>query len=465
MAKKYLVFTLAIMLMLPLSSCTSGGNKEGEETPIQQNDAAFAQEGGGDLAGQGGDNPQNQLQTDGQPVAQDGAKPADLNAPQDAGQDLALDGQTKPGAAGKDELSLDDPQPLPDGLAGADPAPPPGDPGAAPPVEGATGDQAAAPPPTDEPLFKADAGKPEEPPPGGDASAGAESPAPKTFAPLQKIKDAAFDSNGTNLNRVYLVRAGDKSVKAISKKLYGGKDRSKDLKTWNATIARRAPKVGDKVYYQSPTNPEDTQMLTYYDEAGFQPKIYTTQEGDNLRKLATNWLGSKESWKEVWSTNSNVDSKGDVPAGLQLKYWTEDEVAQATPPSETAPPVDQVAPPPPPTEVAQNDLPPPPPPPTPPTPASTPDGGTGAPGTVEPPPPPPPPPVDQAPPPPPPPPAMEGGAPKRPPIAKGAEEADEDQDTTMAMGLGAILLIAAAVLFVVLRRNRAKRVDLGQTQV
>jgi len=483
MKKKSLVYILAFVLILPLTSCTSGGSKEGGDAAQQAaNDSQFSQEGEGDFAKAGDGSPQSQLQTDGAPAGQ---PLADAGAPpQDAGQDLALDGQQKIAGGGvKDELSLDDPQPLPDGIAGTqDPAataaPPPAD---APPADSA---QASAPPPTDEPLFKSDA-KPEEPfaASGGDLAAAAppaEAPAPKTFAPLLKVKDAAFDKDGANLNRYYVARADDKSVKAVSKKIFGGKDHSKDLKKWNPTIAKRAPKVGDKIYYQSEANPTDTQMLSYYEEAGIQPQVYTTQEGDNLRKLAKSWLGSKDSWKEVWVTNPDVDSKGDVPAGLQIKYWPSDAVSTmaknetmlpfepgsaAPPPPDIPPPppMDALAPPPPPNMADMGAPPPPPPgamPPGSPSPASTPDIPGGAAAMA---PPPPPPPDQGAPPPPPPPAAPEAKRPSKAPMANNGGESDPD--TTMAMGLGAILLIAAAVLFVVLRKNRAKRVDLGQTQV
>jgi len=473
MTKKYLVVLLALTVFTNLSGCTSSG---GKDDSAQSNDSQFSQEGQGDFAqdsGESGGAPQDQIAQD--QVAQDGGQGGakkDDAAPQDGGQDLALDGQQekKPdasGAVGKDELALDDPSvapaPLPDDVA-TNPAAP-ADAQAPKPEEVASA--APAPAPTDEPLFKNEAKSDAGAPTDATAMAANDAPAtPKSFAPLQKVKETAFDKNGTNLNRVYLARPGDK-LAGISQKLYG-KNRSKDLKSWNPIIASRSPKTGDKIYYQSPSNPDDTKMLTYYEEAGIQPSVYTTKDGDNLRKVSKQLLGSNESWKEVWSTNLNVESKGDVPAGVELKYWPQDAIAKsgdgggAKDIAANAPPMDQNAPPPP-QDMAVNvppppppDMAPPPPPPPPPAPASTPDKPTAA-GAIAPPP-------DMAPPPPPPPPPPE---PK--PVVKKTmpvkDDAGGDPDQMMMIGIGGILIMAAAVLFVVLRRNRAKRVDLSQTQV
>lgn len=480
MTKRLLVIFLAIGMSAHLSGCSSSGSK-GEDGQQASNDSQFSQEGEGDFAQDG---TQTQVAQDGQA----GANQALDGAPQDGGQDLALDGQqSKSGdqakAGGKDELSLEDPQPLPEDVASNQQPAPPADAAAqAKPEEApapAPADQAAAAPPTDEPLFKDQAqAKPEEAPAAApaDAAAPTETTAaaepPKTFAPLLKVKDAAFEKNGTNLNRVYLAREGD-TLKSVSQKLYG-KNRQKDLKAWNPVLGRGV-KTGDKIYYQSPTNPDDKAMLTYYEEAGIQPSIYTSKEGDNIRQVSKELLGSKDSWKEVWATNASVESKGNIPAGLEIKYWPENAVAQAGAAGKgsevaanVAPPVDQAPPPPPPEQAppppqnmaangAANSNMAPPPPPADPKPASTPDNAQQAAGAIAPPP-------EQAPPPPPPPPPPE---PK--PVAKKAppkEAVDAgDQDQMMMIGMGGILLMAAAVLFIVLKKNRAKRVDLSQTQV
>jgi hypothetical protein len=504
MAQKYLVFILAVGLMLSVSSCTSGGSKEADGTQQAQNDGAFSQEGEGDFAKQQEGGPQSQLQQDGQSGG--ASKTAEAGAPpQDGGQDLALDGQQSAPAGGskaaaadkvdkKDDLSLDDPQPLPDGIAGQDPATaqPPAPPSDQPSMDNK---MAGNTPPTDDKIFGADAagsGAPSAAPApevaatnaGGDAAAGMVAPpvdapaTPKVFAPLQKVKEAAFDKDGTNLNRYYIARSDDKSVKAISKKLFNGEDKSKQLKAWNPTIAKRAPKAGDKIYYPSSVNPADTQMLSYYEEAGVPARTYTSQDGDNLRKLAKNWLGGSDSWKEVWETNPGVESKGDIPAGLMIKYWPKDvaaapaanpagpDVAKNMPPEtgggavppppapEAAPPMPPVAevPPPPPGGGAVS-----------PSPASTPDMAPppGQQAGVNPPPPPPPP--DQAAPPPPPPPSQASTEPPKKKVAPAKDSGDDDM--MMFGGIGVVCAVAVAAIVLIVRKNRARSIDLSQTQV
>jgi hypothetical protein len=56
-------------------------------------------------------------------------------------------------------------------------------------------------------------------------------------------------------------------------------------------------------------------------------------------------------------------------------------------------------------------------------------------------------------------------APKPPHAPKASQEAQgTDPDLLMTLGVGAIIVVAL-VLLVVIRKNRAKRMDFGQTQV
>ncbi|MEK7355549.1 MAG: hypothetical protein AAB250_03825 [Bdellovibrionota bacterium] len=343
------------------------------------------------------------------------------------------------------------------------------------------------PPPTDEPVFDEPAKEEKteiaanDPPEPAQESTPVDTysapRAPVVYAPLLKIKEAAFTSpdGSATLNRVYLARPKD-NWKSVSTKVYGAPDRVKDLKKWNPGVSIS---TGKKIYYSSPTNPSDGRMLTYFEEQNVPPQTYVSQPGDNIRKVSKNLLGFNDAWREVWATNLNVESKGDLPAGTELKYWNESAAPTQTiaandglpptnpmdqplpdaapvPPSDSMmPPPDMNAPPPnqaglPPTD-GVDPLAPPPPMPEDPT-------ATGATGAI--------PPPDAAPPPPPP--AVDSGpkpVKKAPPIADASMDGGMDADTTMIIGLGGILLIAAAILFVVIRKNRAKRMDLGQTQV
>jgi hypothetical protein len=491
MTKRLIILFLALGLMThQLTGCSSSDSKD-DGSAAASNDDSFSDESNGDFASDDS--------------AKEGEKSADAEKPpEDEGKDIAAsddsakaaDGAAKDGA--KDELSLDD-EGLPEDVAAnsGDPAaaPPPAAPEtpAAPPAEAPVEQQASqqpATPPTDDGVFKdqtpqvaaapAPAPAPETPAPVADAAP----VAPKVFAPLQKIKSEPYSKNGANINRVYLVRDGDGTLKAVSQKLYG-KNRTKDLKAWNPGI-HNSVKAGDKVYYESPKDPADTHMLTYYEDIGQAPSIYTSKDGDNIRKVSKDLIGGSNSWKEVWATNPSVESKGDIPAGLQIKYWGDTPAApgggesiakNGAPPAGKAPgapgdldvPPDMQPPPPPgpsaPPTAAMNDTMPAPPPPPPDM--NTPPGGAAAgaaAGTManNMAPPPPPPSQEMAPPPPPPPPEPKPVAKKAP---AAAVDSGSDPDTMMAIGFGGILLIAAAALFVVIRKNRAKRVDLSQTQV
>ena len=542
MTKRYLVAILALFMMLHTTGCTSGGG-QGDGDVAESNDGTFAEEGNSDYAAadSSGDAPADGSSADAPPadapadgkadtVADNlddlGAPPADA-PPADgaAPTDVAANGAAPAAGGDADGLSLDTAEPLPDAAAADPSAAPPADAGA-PPAAVASNDQ---PPPTDAPVFNAPADGLAAAPPPADAQppatdvAAAPTPdaaatsaaasaapadaapaAPKAYAPYKKMREQAYAAkDGTSLNRVYLARAGD-SMKSISQKIYG-KNRKKDLVAWNG---KSSVTTGDKVYYASPNDANDTTMKTYYEDIGVQPSTYTSKDGDNIRKVSKQLLGSGQSWKEVWATNPTVESKGDIPAGLEIRYWPEGseagaaptmanngkgkhEVANADSADLPPPPSDPDLGAPPGKDLAMNDIPPPPPTGANPTPGAMPGAPNGASG-MNPPPPggmnPPAPPGAAAgtvagaagaagasglnPPPPPPPPDIPAPAPPEPkPVAKKMAapdkmaSTDSDPDQMMWLGAGGIMLMAAAVLYVVIKKNRAKRVDLSQTQV
>jgi LPXTG-motif cell wall-anchored protein len=236
-------------------------------------------------------------------------------------------------------------------------------------------------------------------------------------------------------------------------------------------------------------------MISFYEENGIPPATYVTQENDDIRTFSKKLLGAKDSWKEVWATNPTVESKGKVPAGLEIHYWPENtEVASASKTDKVVaagavaaagnpPPSDPTAGPDqglsdsvpdaamnnpagptgaaggaqanmpqpqagaaagmnqPPQEMAMNNMPPPPP-----QPAQQPM-------QMAPPPPPPPPPVR---------PAQQG---KKP--AQVADATTTDTDQTMMLGAGGLLLLGGVLAFSVIRRKKAakQRIDMTQTQV
>ncbi len=479
LSKRLLISLLTVGMSAHLAGCAMGGSSD--EEAAASGSETFAEESSGDFA-DGEAPPEGGAAADGA-VADAGAMPEgdDLGAEvADAGKesggdaagadDLALEGDDlgsgdlAAGGGAQDELSLDDE--LPTDVASNN-APPP------------IIDEPPAPAPTDAPVF-ADA--PTEAPTDTVAAAPTE---PTAWVPLKKMKTAAFTSGKANLNRVYLARHGD-TKKGIAEKLYGDKSRAKDLSKWNGFLARGV-KTGDKIYYTSPTNPTDTNMMTYYEDVGVPAQNYVTRDGDNLRTVAKTLLGDKESWKEVWATNADVDSKGDVAAGLNIRYWPEGSQPTApvmanngTPPQDPmGGGTDPLAQQPPPTGGNADPLAVPPADPL----AANPPGGmapndpvaqqraandplsapTGTPASES-----PPVVVGQTEVPPPPPPA----APAAPaPVEKAAKHAPEpaaaanteEADNMMMMGLGGIVLLAAGAVFFLMRSRRSRKGDLTQT--
>ena len=479
LSKRLLIALLSIGVAGHLTGCAMGGSSD--ETTADGGET-FAEESSGDFAE--GDEP-----VDGEEVAEGDEAPADGEegtevAEGDAaaegddmaaevegtevaeGDDMSLDGDAGSGdvaAMDDDELSLDDEEGLPSDIAsndlGAEPAPIIDEPAAAP---------------TDAPVFADNA---TDVPSDSVSSADSAPSEPTAWVPVKKVKSASFMAGDTNLNRVYLARAGD-TRPGISQKIYGDKTHSKDLLKWNGFLARGV-KTGDKIYYASPTNPTDTNMLTYYEDVGVPAQNYVSRDGDNIREVSKTLLGDKDSWKEVWATNPDVESKGDIAAGLNIRYWPDgsapaapvmaqnpadippadpmmgqDPLAQqgmppvagndplAQPPADVLAPNDPVGmPPQDPGGMAMND----------PLaqPTGTPASVPPAVGTTE--PPPPPPPAD--------PPADTRTAGTDPAMGHGTEEADN----MMMMGLAGIVLLAAGAVFFLMRRSRSRKVDLTQT--
>ena len=154
---------------------------------------------------------------------------------------------------------------------------------------------------------------------------------------VKKIKTSPYRRSGFLVNAVYLARPGD-TIESISQKIYG-QDRSGDLYSINPHFRSRPLKTGDKVYYPSPQRPDDSsQLLVYYEDIGLPASYHSLERGQNIRTAARNLLGSPDSWKEIWATNPEIQSKGAAEQTVQLKYWD----GSGTPP-----------PPQPPQEVAQ----------------------------------------------------------------------------------------------------------------
>ncbi len=270
---------------------------------------------------------------------------------------------------------------------------------------------------------------------------------------LNKMLTTPYRKAGVLVNAIYIVRPGD-TMDSISNKIYG-MDKVAELKSVNTHLASRDLVVGDKVYYNSPRRPADeATLLTYYEDAGLTPETYVSQPGDNIRAVGKTLLGDSKSWKELWATNLDVESKDILPDGTRLRYWSSD-LGGAVP---AAPPV---------TTAQVDDVPPAPPEDVPPMPEqpeaadqslamNQPDQAAQdqmAQDQMA------PPPVEAAPPPPaiveapPPPPPVELPA----PAVKADDGATVSGDDTTALIAGAVLLLVAVIMVIVIRKRKAKK--------
>lgn len=146
----------------------------------------------------------------------------------------------------------------------------------------------------------------------------------KKWISLKKIKLQAYTKGGFLVNAVYIAREGD-TVESVAQKIFSS-DESAQLYAINSYLKnRRRLKIGDKIYYQSPRrSQDDSRILFYFEDIQAEPKYYRIEKGQNIRKVASELLGSLGgSWKEIWATNPQLVSKGVVDESVEIKYWTE----------------------------------------------------------------------------------------------------------------------------------------------
>ena len=148
-------------------------------------------------------------------------------------------------------------------------------------------------------------------------------PQKKKWIPLKKIPEKPWKQSGKWVNAVYVVRPAD-DLKQISTLLFS-EDKVEELKNFNPILKRRDPKVGDKIYYNSPHRPQDQKnFYHYYEDNNKVAQSYDLNAGDNIRTVAERLLGHKDSWKEIWATNPQVESKGVIKEAVTIQYWIAD---------------------------------------------------------------------------------------------------------------------------------------------
>ena len=155
---------------------------------------------------------------------------------------------------------------------------------------------------------------------------------------LNKIIEFAYNKSGFLVNAVYIARSND-NLKNISQKIYR-QDRTGDLLAINTHLQNRDVIVGDKIYYNSPNRPKDNKrILFYYEDNNISPSYYNLSEGDNIRSIASQLLGHPNSWKEIWATNPELESKGEIQGSIRITYWGGVDIAQAAAPQPESPDV------------------------------------------------------------------------------------------------------------------------------
>ena len=162
----------------------------------------------------------------------------------------------------------------------------------------------------------------------------------KQWISYKKIKSQSYNSAGFLVNAAYIARPGE-DIQSISSTIFGS-DQVSQLYSINSHLKARSVKVGDKIYYQSPNRPQDSsQLLFYFEDKGIQPSYHQVQAGENIRTVASQLLRHAESWKEIWATNPDLQSKGQLDQPITIKYWPPDAVGGGAEEATLPPPPQQ----------------------------------------------------------------------------------------------------------------------------
>ncbi|MBY0371007.1 LysM peptidoglycan-binding domain-containing protein [bacterium] len=159
-------------------------------------------------------------------------------------------------------------------------------------------------------------------------------------ASAPKIPGRAITRGGKSLNRYYFLRQGD-TAKSVSTLLYGNPGFADVLKKQN----KGGWSAGKVVYYASPSQPDDAQMISFYEEHNLTAENYTVRSGETMSTIAKAKLGSRSSWKEIAVTNG-LSGSNSLKRGQTVRLYTDlrsdaPQMAQAPVAEE---PVAQVAP-------------------------------------------------------------------------------------------------------------------------
>lgn len=130
-------------------------------------------------------------------------------------------------------------------------------------------------------------------------------------------RTAAFESEGFWMNAFYFVREKGETWNQLSEKIYGRTDRADLLRKWNHRVKL---KVGQVVYYNSPTRPDDsTAMKVFAEDFGYQLEEIKVKKGDTLSKIGKARYGSIYTWKEISALNPDLPNPDKIEVGQVIR--------------------------------------------------------------------------------------------------------------------------------------------------
>lgn len=132
-----------------------------------------------------------------------------------------------------------------------------------------------------------------------------------------ETQNSPFESEGFWMNAFYFVREKGETWNNLSEKIYGRSDRADLLRKWNRRVKL---KVGQVVYYNSPTRPDDSSaMKVFAEDFGFQLEDIKVKKGDTLSKIGKARYGSIYTWKEISALNPELSNPDKIEVGQVIR--------------------------------------------------------------------------------------------------------------------------------------------------
>jgi hypothetical protein len=134
---------------------------------------------------------------------------------------------------------------------------------------------------------------------------------------LPSISQAPFQQEGFWMNAYYFVRSPNETWDSLSQLFYGRPDRADLLKNWNKKAKLH---VGQVVYYNSPSRPDDsTGLRIFAEDFGAPLEQVIVKAGDSMSLIGQRRFGHVKTWKEIAILNPEVPNPDVIAAGQVLK--------------------------------------------------------------------------------------------------------------------------------------------------